>query len=613
MIALLWSLGNAEAATVRASSTLKNDEGTMAAALAFDGQLKTGWAEGVEGNGEGQWLEVDLGAATQIGSVSVWPGDVSNGESSFKEHGRPKVIQLLVDGKPYGGQLTVEDQVERLDVPVGAKGRVVRVQIERAYEGGVYDDCHIAEIAIDFTQGGMPAKMQTWLDSSAGKSARDKYVAELEKAYAAHKGAELGDRAAFAFIADAAAEGAPYVRKAAQTQAPLGYRMQAIPSDDSAREALRKLKDSNAIPALALAALRSSGARQEEIEEEQQIFEAYQDMLGGGGRNVPQWGASGYGAGAFQSLGEPLAIEIDRWGDVLVADTGNNRIQQLTDEGRFKKQWGKAPTDASLPAALTDMWFDKGHDWYASGAQPADEPGAFVNPIDVEIIPQGKGDWWAALDAKNRVQVYDDSGSARIGWSVTTDNVAHPGVGGEGFLAWVPGKSMLVAIVQDEAVGYNLEAEEIARFQITDGIPNAVEVAKNSVLLFAFGSEVIQYNPDGFRYGKVMGSAELGEGFEGLDLTLDESGKLWALTDTGWVYKFKKPGKLELRVRGVDHTLEQPRIAVRDGFVYYTADDHIERIDAYQKKMDAEAAEEEAESGDAEADADKPDKKGKKD
>jgi hypothetical protein len=339
-----------------------------------------------------------------------------------------------------------------------------------------------------------------------------------------------------------------------------------------------------------------------------EIFQAYQDMLGGGGRNVPQWGATGYAAGAFQSLGEPLAIEVDRWGDFLVADTANNRVEQLTDEGRFKKQWGKAPTDASLPAALTDVWFEDGRNWYASGAQPAEEAGAFVNPIDVEIIPQGKADWWAALDAKNRIQVYDDKGTPQIGWAVTTDNVPHPGVGGEGFLAWVAGKSMLVAIVQDEAVGYDLEAQEVSRFQIRDGTPDAVEVAKNGVLLLAFGDEVIQYNPDGFRYGRVIGSEHIGEGFEGLDLTLDESGKLWVLTDTGWVYKFKKPGKLEMSVRGVDHTLDQPRIAVRDGFVYYTADDRIEQIDAYQKKMDADAAE----AGEAPEAAEKS-KKAKKD
>ena len=61
----------------------------------------------------------------------------------------------------------------------------------------------------------------------------------------------------------------------------------------------------------------------------------------------------------------------------------------------------------------------------------------------------------------------------------------------------------------------------------------------------------------------------------------------------------------------VDHTLEQPRIAVFDGFVYYTADDHIAKVDAYQKKMDADEAEKEPEG---ETKADKPAKeKGKKD
>ena len=137
--------------------------------------------------------------------------------------------------------------------PVGATGRVIRIQVDRAYEGGVYDDLYIAEVAVDFTQGAVSPKMQTWLASSAAKSGHDAYVAQIEKAYAAHKGAEFGDKESFAFIADAASEGAPYVRKAAQANAPLGYRMQAIPSDDTAREALRKLKDSNAIPALGLA------------------------------------------------------------------------------------------------------------------------------------------------------------------------------------------------------------------------------------------------------------------------------------------------------------------------------------------------------------------------
>jgi hypothetical protein len=597
------------AATVKASSTLKGVDGTFPAALAFDGLLKTGWAEGVAGSGEGQWLELDLGTATAIQTISVWPGNIKDGDRSFKEFGRPKVLQVLVDGKPFGGQVSVEDEVQRIDVPVGASGRVVRVQVDRAYEGGVYSDLFIAEVAIDFGQPPANPKLQTWLDSTAGKAAHDAYVAEIEKAYASHKETEFGDRDAFAFIADAAAEGAPYLRKSVQTLVPLGYRAQAIPSDDTAREALRKLKDSNAIPALSLAALRSSGSRQKAIQEEQQIFEAYQAMLNGGGRNVPEWGASGYEPGALQSLGEPLPIEVDRWGDFLVADIGNNRIQQLTDEGRFKKQWGKPADDPALKAALTDAWFKNGRPWYASGAAAGEEAGAFVNPLDVVVLPQKKVDWWAAIDARKRVQVFDESGKTLISWTVTSDNMPRPGLGGEVYLAWVPAKKVLVTIIQDEAIAYTLEAEEVARFTIRDGIPTAVEALKNGAILMAFGDEVIQYNADGFRYGKVIGSDDLGEGFEDLDLTVDEKGKVWALTDTGWIFKWKTPGNLEFKVRGVNHSLKGPRIAVRDGFLYFTADDHIEHVDAYQAKNDAEdalAAEEGGdESGEKEAKKDK--------
>ena len=104
MTVFLLSLLNAEAATARASSTLKNDEGTHPAAAAFDGQLKTGWGAGVEGPGEGQWVELDLGRSMQVDSVSIWPGNLEDGDRSYKEFGRPKVIQVLVDGQAYGGQ-----------------------------------------------------------------------------------------------------------------------------------------------------------------------------------------------------------------------------------------------------------------------------------------------------------------------------------------------------------------------------------------------------------------------------------------------------------------------------------------------------------------------------
>ena len=41
----------------------------------------------------------------------------------------------------------------------------------------------------------------------------------------------------------------------------------------------------------------------------------------------------------------------------------------------------------------------------------------------------------------------------------------------------------------------------------------------------------------------------LGEGWEDLDMTLDQDGRLWVVTDTRWVDKCKKPGKLDFKAR----------------------------------------------------------------
>jgi hypothetical protein len=91
--------GSAWAGTATASSTMADAAGKHTADLAFDGLLGTGWAEAELGVGGGSWLEVDLGAATTLESVSVWPGNLEKGERTFREYGRPKVIQVWVDGE----------------------------------------------------------------------------------------------------------------------------------------------------------------------------------------------------------------------------------------------------------------------------------------------------------------------------------------------------------------------------------------------------------------------------------------------------------------------------------------------------------------------------------
>ena len=87
----------------------------------------------------------------------------------------------------------------------------------------------------------------------------------------------------------------------------------------------------------------------------------------------------------------------------------------------------------------------------------------------------------------------------------------------------------------------------------------------------------------------MIPSDQLGRGHEDFDMAFDEKKKLWILTDAGTVIKFKKPGKVDFSVDAVMRPLKHPRIAVREGMVFFLSDDRIETVDALQAKMDKEA------------------------
>ena len=84
------------------------------------------------------------------------------------------------------------------------------------------------------------------------------------------------------------------------------------------------------------------------------------------------------------------------------------------------------------------------------------------------------------------------------------------------------------------------------------------------------------------------------------DVTLDDRKKLWAVTDTGWAIKYKKPGKVDWKVRISDVDLVRPRIAVLDNFVYVVERDRVIKVDALELKRKAELAAEEAAAGETE-------------
>lgn len=573
------------AGTAGASSVMTDAGGKHTAELAFDGLLGTGWAEGDLGIGADSWLEVDLGTSQPIDSVSIWPGNLEKGERTFKEYGRPKVLQVWVDGAKAGEPTRIQSEMKRIDLAVDRTGKKVRVEFVEAFEGGVYTDMFVAEMAVNFTEGERARaveKVDAWRGSKEGQAAQKRYEEQALAAYDKHK-ADVYDEASLQFLIEAAGEGPEYLRKKVTSLVPLGFRAAALVPDEMAMSAILKLKDPTGIAGLEYAAMRAIGSQQREIQDQVEYFYAWRDLAGGGRRNIRAWGEPGWEVGALQGFGEPLPLEIDRLGSALVVDTANNRIQRFTSGGISDKQWG-APKD------VTQYWYGVSRRWYAGGAMANADAGSFMNPVDLVLLPEKEADAFAVLDAAGRLQIFDEEGNGRIGWTVPSDDQAEPKVGGEAYLAYLPKKDQIIAIIGNDAFVFDLKSEKVGQWVVKDGTPNAVEVGSDGKIYMAFGKAIVSYNSDGFRYGMVIDEAILGEGFEDLDITLDEKGEMWVLVDTGWVFKFKKPGKLDWKLRAVDHELIHPRFGVFQGNLLITDRETILPVDAMQAHLDEEQA-----------------------
>ena len=579
MLTMLLTVLTVHAGTIRASSTHKDADATYSASRAVDGSFRTSWAEGKVGSTENEWLELDLRSTTQIDNVAIWPGKLNKGSRTFREFSRPRTIQLHIDGKPHGSPVVLEDKMHRRVIPVGVRGRRIKVQIIDAHEGIVFTDTHIAEIAVNFPSGPL-TRYDNWLQSSDAKRRHKQFIAKLEEAYATQKGAEFGDKESLQFMMDAVAEGPQYAKARVASYVGQGYRIQAAPSSAKAMKALRLLKDANAIPAFEMAALRSTGELEDEAAQTAEILRAHQDMIGNQHANVPFWGETGWNLGALKSFGEPMGMRMDAQGNIYIADIGNNRIQRFSLSGRAEKQWGPG-------ADLSDAWFDKGRAWYASGARSGDKIGEFETPLDVALLPGKAGIGFATLEATNRVQVFDHEGRPVRSWTLSATKRARPGLGGEGYLVYLPKAKALMAVVQNQARVHNLEGEEIAAFSLEDGVPRAVIADPRGHVLMGYRDQVVRYHTEGFRFGTIITGDQIGLGHEDISMTIDEKKKLWLFTDNGQVTKFKKPGVVDFTVTAVDHPVKAPRIAVREGMLFVLADDTITQVDVLQRVLDA--------------------------
>ena len=577
-------------ATPKASSELRDADGKRhQAALAFDGRLATAWAEGEDGDGDGSWLELRLDKTTEIESISFWPGNLAGGVRTLREYGRPHTVTvslLNTTGTVAEETVRVLDPSKegplRVDVNIKGSATSVRLTMDKTYSGGIYNQMYIAEMAVNFTRGEQPtavARTKDWLASDAGASALEREKKVVVALYDKIKAEEFGDRDSLSQIMERAADGAEYMRRRAAQSVPLGFRVSAIPPEPTAVEALLKIKDANAIPALEQAMLRSTGKAQRKLKSQVDYFYAYQDLIGGGSLNIPAWGQEGWERGALQSFDEPLAMQVDGFGGIFVADIGNNRVQRFSFQGVADSWWGGREPE------ISDKWFSSGRPWYVSGANAGAVSGRFVNPVDVAILPGKFEDKVLVLDALGRTQQVAAEGAVTELASIAAEGGIGAGVGGEGYIEAY--KSKFAVVYGNECFVYSYEGEELVRFAIEDGVPSgSVDLPGNKIGLI-FGDELIMYSLDGFRHGSILGDT-VPAGFESWDVSRDEDGKLWVLTDSGWAIKYKKPGKIDYKVRYLDRSVDVPRFDVYDDILFVSFEDSLHRIDALELNAQSE-------------------------
>jgi hypothetical protein len=89
--------------SVRASSSLSENNYTHAPENTLDGVAKTAWVDGNgKASGVGEWLEYTFSTPTNIGKIVITGGYQKTHETMgnlFELNSRPKTINILINGK----------------------------------------------------------------------------------------------------------------------------------------------------------------------------------------------------------------------------------------------------------------------------------------------------------------------------------------------------------------------------------------------------------------------------------------------------------------------------------------------------------------------------------
>lgn len=141
--------------SITASSALSD---RYSAEKAHDFRIVTAWVEGVEGNGEGEYIKYAFpGTCPRITTVLIHNGYVKNWDV-WRDNGRVKKLLMYYNDKPYV-ILHLQDTANLQSFDVGILGHEerseaspawsIKFEILEVYPGEKYEDTAITEIYFD--------------------------------------------------------------------------------------------------------------------------------------------------------------------------------------------------------------------------------------------------------------------------------------------------------------------------------------------------------------------------------------------------------------------------------------------------------------------------------
>lgn len=116
---------------VRASSEMPSGNSFHAAQNVLDGRADTWWGEGIEGDGVGEWIELELKAPAEIREVRIVGGCQGGSQAGdWARHNRIRKVRIDIAGAgAYEAELEDRAGYQAIAIPDGNIGTAVRITI----------------------------------------------------------------------------------------------------------------------------------------------------------------------------------------------------------------------------------------------------------------------------------------------------------------------------------------------------------------------------------------------------------------------------------------------------------------------------------------------------